>query len=81
MPGSSGGFGQSYNAQAAVDARTMLVVVPHVSQAPNDKRQVTPILDKVQALSPQLGQIQTLLADTGYFSAVAAGRILPNFTG
>jgi transposase len=69
MPGSSGGFGQSYNAQAAVDTETMLVVVPHVSQAPNDKREVTPILDKVQALAPLLGQVRTLLADTGYFSA------------
>jgi transposase len=69
MPGPSGGFGQSYNAQAAVDTETMLVVVSHVSQAPNDKREVAPILDKVQALAPQLGQVQALLADTGYFSA------------
>ena len=69
MPGSSGGFGQSYNAQAAVDTETMMVVVPNVSQAPNDKREVTPILDKVQALAPVLGEVETLLADTGYFSA------------
>ena len=69
MPGPSGGFGQSYNAQAAVDAQTMMVMVAHVSQAPNDKREVTPILDKVQALAPVLGQVKTLLADTGYFSA------------
>ena len=69
MPGSSGGFGQSYNAQAAVDTETMMVVVSNVSQAPNDKREIAPILDKVQALPEELGQVLTLLADTGYFSA------------
>jgi hypothetical protein len=69
MPTSSGGFGQSYNAQAAVDTETMMVVIAHVSQAPNDKREITPILDKVQALPEGLGQVSTLLGDTGYFSA------------
>jgi transposase len=69
MPTSSGGFEQSYNAQAAVDTETMLVVAHNVSQAPNDKREITPILDKVQALPQGLGQVSTLLGDTGYFSA------------
>jgi hypothetical protein len=69
MPTSRGGFEQSYNAQAAVDTDTMLVVAPNVSQAPNDKREITPILDKVQALPDGLGRVSTLLADTGYFSA------------
>ncbi len=69
MPNSGGGFGQSYNAQAAVDTETMMVVIPHISQAPNDKLEITPILDKVQALPEVLGQVSTLLADTGYFSA------------
>lgn len=69
MPTSGGGFEQSYNAQAAVDAQTMLVVAAHVSQAPNDKREIRPILDKVQALPEALGQVSSLLADTGYFSA------------
>ena len=69
MPTSRGGFEQSYNAQAAVDTETMLVVAPTVSQAPNDKREIAPILDKVQALPEVLGQVSTLLADTGYFSA------------
>ncbi len=69
MPTSRGGFDQSYNAQAAVDAETMLVVIAHVSQAPNDKREIAPILDKVQALPKALGQVEVLLADTGYFSA------------
>jgi len=69
MPTSRGGFEQSYNAQAAVDAETMLVVIPHVSQAPNDKREIAPILYEVKALPEALGQVTALLADTGYFSA------------
>jgi transposase len=69
MPVSGGGFEQSYNAQAGVDTQTMLVVAAHVTQASNDKRQIVPTLDKVAALPEVLGQVQTLLADTGYFSA------------
>jgi hypothetical protein len=69
MPTAHGGFEQSYNAQAAVDTDTMLVVIAHVSQAPNDKREVTPTLDKVQALPQVLGQVSSLLGDSGYFSA------------
>ena len=69
MPASGGGFGQSYNAQAGVDTETMLVVTAHVTQATNDKREIAPTLDKVQALPDGLGQVSALLADTGYFSA------------
>ncbi len=73
MPTSRGGFEQSYNAQAGVDTETMVVVVPNVSQAPNDKREITPIPDKVRALPEVLGQVTTLLGDTGYFSAANVG--------
>jgi transposase len=68
MPVSGGGFEQSYNAQAAVDTETMLVIVPHVSQAPNDKREVKPILDELSVLPGSLGQVKAMLADTGYCS-------------
>ena len=68
MPVSGGGFEQSYNAQAAVDTDTMLVIATHVSQAPNDKREVLPILDELGALPKPLGQVNALLADTGYCS-------------
>ena len=68
MPSSGGGFEQSYNAQAAVDTATMLVITAHVTQAPNDKREIAPVLDRVQALPQVLGCVSSLLADTGYFS-------------
>lgn len=38
MPSSDKGFVQAYNAQAAVDVDTMLIVESHISQAPNDKQ-------------------------------------------
>ena len=52
-----------------VAAGSLLVVAADVVQAPNDKRQLAPMLDKLAALPGDLGQPETLLADTGYFSA------------
>jgi transposase/IS5 family transposase len=68
MPVSGGGFEQAYNAQAAVDARSLLVITSAVTQATNDKEQVQPLLEQLVALPKTLGQAQQLLADTGYFS-------------
>src|SRR3984957_12356056 len=69
MPVAGGGFDQCYNAQAAVAAGSLLVVAVDVSHAPNDKRQLAPVLDKIGALPGELGKPENLLADTGYFSA------------
>jgi transposase len=67
MP-SNEGFKQSYNAQAGVDVDTHLIVEQHISQQPNDKQEVAPALERLQQLPDELGQVDTLLADTGYFS-------------
>ena len=69
MPVAGGGFEQCYNAQAVVAAGSLLVVATDVVQAPNDKQQVEPMLRKIGALPAALGEADTLLADTGYFSA------------
>jgi transposase len=69
MPVAGGGFEQCYNAQAAVAAGSLLVVAIDVVQAANDKQQVEPMLGKVEALPKGLGEVETLLADSGYFSA------------
>jgi transposase len=69
MPVAGGGFEQCYNAQAAVAAGSLLVVATNVVQAPNDKQQVEPMLEKIEALPGDLGEVENLLADTGYFSA------------
>src|SRR3979409_2492294 len=68
MPVAGGGFEQCYNAQAAVAAGSLLVVAADVVQAPNDKQQLEPMLGKIGALPEELGEAETLLADTGYFS-------------
>ena len=68
MPVSGGGFEQAYNAQAAVDDTSMLVVATDLTQAPNDKEQVAPMLQTLQRQAPQLGTAKTLIADTGYCS-------------
>jgi transposase len=68
MRAADGGFEQSYNAQAVVDTESMLVVVPFVTQAVNDKEQVQPALEKLQALPEEVGRPETLLGDNGYFS-------------
>jgi transposase len=69
MPVAGGGFEPCYNAQAAVAAGRLLVVAADVVQATNDKQQLAPMLGKLAALPEDLGQPETLLADSGYFSA------------
>ena len=67
MPVAGGGFDQCYNAQAVVAAESLLVIAVEVVQAPNDKQQIAPMLDKIDALPEHLGRPETLLADNGYF--------------
>jgi transposase len=69
MPVAGGGFEQCYNAQAAVAADSLLVLAADVVQAPNDKQQIEPMLNQIDTLPDELGKVDTLLADTGYFSA------------
>lgn len=68
MPVAGGGFEQCYNAQAGVDAHTMLVVATTLTQAPNDKQQVQPMVKVLQEQAARLGDVKTLIADTGYCS-------------
>ena len=68
MPISGGGFDQCYNAQASVDIETMLIVGQHLSQKPNDKQELKPALESLTGLPKNLGIVDGLLADAGYFS-------------
>jgi hypothetical protein len=63
-------------------AESLLVVAADVVQAPNDKQQLEPMLDKLAGLPAELGKVGALLADNGYFSeanvnACAAAGIEP----
>jgi len=82
MPVAGGGFEQCYNAQAVVAVGSLLVVAADVTQAPNDKQQLEPMLDQIASLPDTLGRVGALLADNGYFSeanveACAAAGIDP----
>ena len=69
MPNASKGFEQAYNAQAAVDVESMLIVASHISQNPNDKQEIEPALMEVAKLPGEAAEVGAILADTGYFSA------------
>ena len=64
-----GGFDQCYNAQAVVATGSMLIVAAEITQAANDKEQLVPMIQKLQALPKQLGRVKRILTDNGYFSA------------
>ena len=61
-------FGQCYNAQSVVDSESMSILLPHPTQAGNDKEQIEPALAALQALPTTFNHPQRLLTDTGYFS-------------
>ncbi len=67
MP-TSQGFVQAYNAQAAVDVETHLIVENHLTQNPNDYQELKPTLKRLKALEARLGSVDSVLADAGYFS-------------
>jgi len=46
----------------------MLVVATGVTQAPNDKEQIEPMLETLQAQAVVLGAVERLIADTGFSS-------------
>jgi transposase len=68
MPVPGGGFDQCYNARAVVAADSLLVVAADVVQAPNDKQPLEPVLGKLAELPGELGKLDALLADNGYYS-------------
>ncbi len=59
------GFDQHYNAQAAVEQDSCLIVANGLSNHPNDKAEALPTLD---ALAPELGQPAAAALDNGFFS-------------
>ena len=69
MPAKGKGFDQSYNAQAAVDTESMLVVAIDMAQVATDKQQLEPMLKALAGLPEALGSVKQVLADNGYFSA------------
>jgi transposase len=59
-------FVQGYNAQAAVDSQTQVIVAASVTQEANDKKQLVPMLEQVEVMTGSKPEQAT--ADAGYFS-------------
>ncbi len=70
--GSGEHFEQSYNAQAAVDIDEMLIVGPLLTNDPNDKEQLNPV---VESISKDVMDPENVLVDTGYYSAKAVQKL------
>src|ERR1039458_8284280 len=66
MKSSSEGFVQAYNAQIVVEPEMQLIVGQAVTQAANDKEQVAPMMQTVEAQSGQ--RPEAVIADSGYCS-------------
>jgi transposase len=65
--GSTKSFEQCYNAQAAVDEKHQVIVAAAVTQAPNDKEQLEPMVKEMRGnLGKRLPK--KLMADAGYYS-------------
>lgn len=65
-------FEQSYNAQAAVEVASRLIVGERVSQSPNDKQE---LVANLQAVPPQVGLVADVLTDSGFYSEHAVRAI------
>jgi transposase len=61
-----GSFVQAYNVQIAVDSAAQIIVAAAVTQETNDKRQLAPMLERVEQ---NMGsKPQAVTADAGYYS-------------
>jgi transposase len=70
--GSGQHFEQSYNAQAAVEVDSRLIVGERVSQAPNDKQELVP---SVAAIAKPVESVAEVLTDSGFYSEAAVQRV------
>ena len=76
--GNGAHFEQSYNAQAAVDVASRLIVGQRVSQAANDKQELVPTL---AAVPGEAGPVSAVLVDSGFYSAAAVRQVEQSATG
>ena len=65
-------FEQSYNAQAAVEVDSRLIVGQRVSQAPNDKQELVPT---VKTMAQAVESVAVVLTDSGFYSEAAVQSV------
>jgi len=79
MPaGGKGRFEQAYNAQAAVEIESRLIVAQHVTQDTNDKHQLVPT---VAAIAPVVTNVKEVLVDSGFVSQAAITQLETGLDG
>jgi transposase len=71
-------FEQSYNAQAAVEVKSYLIVGQRVSPSPNDKQELVPTL---AAIPTPVGATEAVLIDSGFYSEKAVRAVEQNAAG
>jgi transposase len=71
--GNGSHFEQAYNAQAAVETDSRLIVAARVTDAPNDKEQLVPTVQAVPA--PVREHVEVVLVDNGFYSAAAVAVV------
>ena len=69
MDGATKSFQQAYNAQAAVDSHSQVIVAAAITQEVNDKKQLVPMLEQTERNMGRKPEHAT--ADAGYFSEAA----------
>ena len=65
---SSNGWQQAWNLQSCVDMNSYMILGGTITQATNDRQQLKPVLDQIEALPDSLGRVERVAADAGYFS-------------
>ncbi len=68
MKANNKGFDQCGNAQAAVDRERQVIVAADVTNEPNDKKQLKPMVRQAKKNVGRGQRIDTLSSDNGYFS-------------
>jgi len=71
--GNGNHFEQAYNAQAAVEVESRLIVAPRVTDAPNDKQQLAPTTAAIPVRV--VGAVGAVLVDSGFFSEAAVKAV------
>jgi transposase len=71
-------FEQCYNAQAAVEVDSRLIVGQRVSQAPNDKQELAPT---VAAVAAPVASVAAVLTDSGFYSEKAVQTVEQDAAG
>lgn len=69
-------FEQAFNAQAAVEVESRLIVGQRVTDAPNDKKELLPTVQAVK--TEVVGDVAAVLVDSGFYSEAAVKVVEAN---